>query len=179
VENNKFLLLIDSWGGQTDLTLYDDIFEDEEGRASCFTKIIPPKCTPLCQPCDVYFYRQIKNFIKRLQNSPTLLQQEKEICTREDAIKIHSLLLHQLTAPMFKPMLQYAWYASKLLEERPIFLNMNDICFPITVVKKLCVCKTGGFIQCAHCRKILCFTCFYVKYHPNICNPSEDDSESE
>jgi len=32
--------------------------------------------------------------------------------------------MHQLTAPMFKPMLQYAWYASKLLEERPIFLNM-------------------------------------------------------
>jgi len=78
VENNKFLLLIDSWGGQTDLTLYDDIFEDEEDRASCFTKIIPPKFTPLCQPCDVYFYRQIKNFIKRLQNFPTLLQQEKK-----------------------------------------------------------------------------------------------------
>jgi len=107
--NNKFLLLINSWGGQIDITLYDDIFEDEKGRASCFTKIIPPKCTPLCQPCDVYFYRQIKNFIKRLQNSPTLLQQEQEICTREDSIKIYSLLLHQLSAPIFKPMLHNAW----------------------------------------------------------------------
>jgi len=44
-------------------------------------------------------------------------------------------LLHQLNAPMFKPMLQYA---SKL-EERPIFLNMNEICYLITVVKKLFV----------------------------------------
>jgi len=131
VGNNKFLL-IDSWEGQIDITLYDDIFENKEGRASCFTKIIPPKCTPLC-PCDIYFYRQIKNFIKQLQNSSTLLQQKQEICTREDAIKIHSLLLHQLSASMFKPMLQYV---SKLLE-RPIFLNMNEICFPITVVKKL------------------------------------------
>ncbi|XP_071573952.1 uncharacterized protein [Temnothorax nylanderi] len=179
VVDNKFLLLIDSWGGQTDLTLYDDIFEDETNRASCTVKVIPPKCTPLCQPCNVYFYRQVKNFIKRLQNCSFSLQQQREIGTREDAIKIHSLLLHQLSAPVFQPMLLYAWYASKLIEERPIFLNMNDICFPITVVKKLCICKSVGFIQCAHCKKILCFECFYDKYHPKTCNLSHCESDSE
>lgn len=31
VGTEKFLLLIDSWGGQTNPALYDDIFKDEEG----------------------------------------------------------------------------------------------------------------------------------------------------
>ncbi|EFN69938.1 hypothetical protein EAG_08383, partial [Camponotus floridanus] len=63
------------------------------------------------------------------QNCPTLLNQQREIGTREDAIKIHSLLLHQLCAPVFKSMILYAWHASKLIEDRPIFLNLNEICF--------------------------------------------------
>jgi len=105
VLNNKFLLLIDSWQDQIDLTLYDDIFENETGGTS-FIKVIPLKCTLICQPCDVYFYRQVNNFIKRLQNCSTLLQQQREIGTHEDAIKIH--YLHQLSVPVFKPMILYA-----------------------------------------------------------------------
>lgn len=133
----------------------------------------------MCQPCDIYFYRQVKNFIKRLQNCSALLQQQREIGTREDAIKIHSLLLHQLSAPVFKPMLLYAWYASKLIEERPIFLNMNELCFPAIVIKRKCFCKNVGFIKCAHCNVILCFQCFYDAYHPNICFSCQNKSDSE
>lgn len=57
VKKNKFLFIIDSWEGQTNPVLYDEIFENEKGEVMCTLKIIPPKCTPLCQPCDVYFYR--------------------------------------------------------------------------------------------------------------------------
>ncbi|GFT34770.1 hypothetical protein TNCV_618121 [Trichonephila clavipes] len=36
---------------------------DDKGIPTCTMKVIPPKCTtPLVQPCDVYFYRQVKNF---------------------------------------------------------------------------------------------------------------------
>jgi len=41
VKKNKFLLIIDSWGGQTDLALYDKLFEEENGKASCTVKVIP------------------------------------------------------------------------------------------------------------------------------------------
>ena len=53
------------WGGQTSLEMYDEIFINDDDLPTCQIKIIPPKCTPLCQPCDVYFYRQVKNFIKK------------------------------------------------------------------------------------------------------------------
>ncbi|XP_032679519.1 uncharacterized protein LOC116847972 [Odontomachus brunneus] len=64
VKNEQFLLITDSWGDQTNSQIYDDIFVDDEDIPSCQIKIIPSKCTLLCQPCDVYFYRQVRNLAK-------------------------------------------------------------------------------------------------------------------
>jgi hypothetical protein len=169
VKNDKFLLIIDSWEGQTDCSLHDNIFENDSGEATCTLKFIPPKCTPLCQPCDVYFYRQVKILIKRLQNNSALLKDQREIASREDAIKIHSLVHYQLSAPVFSPMLKYAWFAAKLIQDRSVFLNVNDVCFPLALLKKNCACNNVSFIKCAWCEQNLCFTCFYDKYHPNNC----------
>lgn len=179
VEKNEFLLIIDSWRGQTDSALFDDIFHDDNGAVTATIKIIPPKCTPVCQPCDVYFYRQVKMFIKRLQNAPALLKENREISSREDAIKIHSILLHQLTSPKCRPMLKYAWFASKLTTEREIFLNLNELCFPISVLKKPCNCKEVGFIKCTWCDKVYCFNCFYDNYHPYECVVHDDNSDND
>ncbi|GFX69086.1 HTH CENPB-type domain-containing protein [Trichonephila clavipes] len=74
VKEEKFLFLIDSWGGQTNPVLYDEIFTDDKGIPTCTMKVISSKCTPLVQPCDVYFYRQVKNFIKRLQNCAYIIE---------------------------------------------------------------------------------------------------------
>lgn len=76
VGEKSFLLLIDSWGGQTNPVLYDEIFQDANGMPTCSIKVIPPKCTPIVQPCDVYFFRQVKNFIKRLQNCSYLIEKK-------------------------------------------------------------------------------------------------------
>jgi hypothetical protein len=35
-------------------------------------KIIPPECSSLHQPCDVYFYGQVENYVGQLQNCPVL-----------------------------------------------------------------------------------------------------------
>lgn len=169
VENNKFLLILDSWGGQTNGALYDERFRDEDDEPTCTVKIIPPKCTPLCQPCDVYFYRQVKIFISQLQNATCLLEQNREISSREDEIKIHSLIHHQLSSPIFHDMLQYAWYASKLIQERRVFFNVKEICFPPDMRREKCYCKNISFIKCARCKYALCFTCFFDKYHPKYC----------
>lgn len=172
VQENKFLLLIDSWGGQTNPQLYDELFQDEEGLPTCSIKVIPPKCTPLVQPCDVYFYRQVKNFIKKIQNCSYLIEQEKEITSREDCIKIHSIVHHQLSAPIFGNMLRYAWFASKLCDERECFMNVNQVCFSMETLKQRCGCKNAAFITCARCRNNYCFPCFYDKYHPDTCKSS-------
>lgn len=87
---------------------------EDDNAPTCTLKIIPPKCTPICQPCDVYFFRQVKNFLKRLQNAQELIAAKKEISDRKDIIKLHSLIHNQLSAPIFRAMIKYAWFASKL-----------------------------------------------------------------
>jgi len=96
------------------------------------------------------------------------------------AIKIHSLIHNQLSAPAFFPMFKYAWFAAKIIEERSIFLNINAVCFPVNLLKKHCVCREVSFIKCAWCEISLCFTCFYDKYHSTSCSRTvsvNDDDE--
>jgi hypothetical protein len=70
----------------------------KNGEVTSTVKVIPPKRTPMCQPCDVYFYRQVKDMVKKIQNASDLLKEQREI----DAIKTHSLTYHQLSAPVLK-----------------------------------------------------------------------------
>jgi hypothetical protein len=50
----------------------------------------------------------MKNLIKKLQNASGLLKEQREITSREDAIKINSIVRHQLSAPVFENMIKYA-----------------------------------------------------------------------
>lgn len=82
VGENGFMLMVDSWTGQTNLEMYDEIFVDSESLPTCTVKVIPGKCTSMCQPLDVYFYRQVKIFIKTMQNNVILIDEKREINTR-------------------------------------------------------------------------------------------------
>lgn len=169
VGQEKFLLLIDSWSGQTNGDLYDQTFTDAQNLPTCTVKVIPPKCTPLLQPCDVYFYRQVKNLIKRIQTCAQLIQENREVNSREDCIKIHSIILHQLSAPVFNQMIQFAWFASGLSDQREEFLNVNQVCFSSESLRNSCQCENSSFIVCSWCRKPYCFTCFYDNFHSGSC----------
>jgi len=169
VGKRPFLLLVDSWSGQTNPLSYER-FEDENGAPTCTLKVIPPKSTSMAQPCDVYFYRQVKILLKRLQHASHLLLHQRELTSREDSIKLHAIIHHQLSSPIFQPMLTYAWFAAGLSDERTCFLNVNQVCFDLNLIRRRCNCGQSGFIACARCRNTLCFPCFYDKYHTGTCN---------
>jgi hypothetical protein len=42
VKKNKLLLVLGSWGGQSDLALYDEKFIDEHDEPVCSPKVTPP-----------------------------------------------------------------------------------------------------------------------------------------
>lgn len=120
----------------------------------------------------MYFYRQVKNLIKKLQSTSQLLQEQREISSREDAIKIHSVVHYILSVPVFSNMIKYAWFGSKLMNNKPIFRNVNEVCFPLTLIKNKCSCGQVSFIQCSWCENNLCFKCLYDDYHPKTCKSS-------
>lgn len=167
---DDFVIILDSWGGQGERVLIEKL---SEFGYKFEIKIIPAGCTPYAQPCDVYFFRQVKDFIKRIQNSTTVLTEDRQLNTRSDSIKIHSLIHQQLSAPIFQEMLQYAWYASKLIPQRKVFFTPSQVCFASEHLKNSCKtndCKNICFIRCSWCRQYLCFKCFYDNYHPSNCS---------
>jgi hypothetical protein len=121
------------------------------------------------------FVRVQKNTtIKKLQHASDLLKEQREITSREDAIKIHSIVHHQLSAPVFENMIKYAWFASKLTSNISIFNNVNEACFHMTLTRKKCICNGVPFIKCAWCEVTLCFKCFYDEYHQKSCKKQSE-----
>jgi hypothetical protein len=84
VKKEKFTLILDSWEGQTNLSLYDEKFVDEQNESISSLKIPPPNCTTICQLCYVHFYRHVKNYTVKSQNYPLLAAANRKLCTRED-----------------------------------------------------------------------------------------------
>jgi hypothetical protein len=173
IVSSNCLLLLDSWKGQKDIGLFSSL--EEIGLELQF---IPEKTTYLCQPLDVYGFRQWKLFIRKITNHIAQGHTgiDIDISLRSNIIIMQSLIMNQLSAPIFKTMWEYAWYKAGYSNERPHkFENVNEVVFEKSMRK--CAsqdCVTFQFLKCSHCRTFLCFHHFYVAYHFH-----EDDDMSQ
>ncbi|CAL8116561.1 unnamed protein product [Orchesella dallaii] len=167
-----FVLVLDSWNGQTNATDYQNRFGVNDSP-NCQLKIIPKRCTSICQPLDTTFHRQLKYFARRLYEEFFLfysadIHPADELTTRNNIIIMHSLLHNQFSAPIFKPMLKYSWYSSGLTDERVTFLSTKEVCFSFDKRDPI-KCEQCGihtrFLKCAYCRIKLCFNCFFYNFH--------------
>jgi hypothetical protein len=162
----KALLLSDSWSGQNDDTIYTDL--KSSGKAVHRIQI-PPKTTSDIQPLDKYFNRQIKVLAKKIYNRVTLDELNVNLHERNNIIKLVSIIHNQLSAPVFKNMILYSWYASGYLQKNPSpFKNVNDVCFSSLTTYQSCQtdkCIEQAFITCSWCSKNLCFKHFFIEYH--------------
>ncbi|XP_024940097.1 uncharacterized protein LOC112494251 [Cephus cinctus] len=159
----KTLVLLDRWSGQTEDFLMASLSPEKADSVEVIT--IPPGTTGLCQPLDVYFFRQSKIFVRAIYNQMMLESTEQETHDRNFFLKIHSLVHNQLTADVFRPMLQYAWYKSGYHVADPgKFRNVNEVCFNKEQILDDCaICENSVFIKCAHCNKSLCLKDFLEK----------------
>ena len=69
-KSKLFLLLrktfYNSWTGQTNVDSYSKFFGAEHCKPEITIKIIPEKCTPLAQPLDTTFHRQLKYLAREI-----------------------------------------------------------------------------------------------------------------
>ncbi len=162
--DKQCLLLSDSYSGQNDPKIYEDIKSKSIERI-----MIPRNTTCDIQPLDGYFNRQMKNFIKRLYHHVALEQLDINLCERNNIIKLISLIHNQLSSPVFKKMIQYSWFASHYTSVNPSpFQNVLQVCFPQIASIEQCEgrnCIGTAFINYAICSKKLCFDHFFVKYY--------------
>ena len=141
----------------------DSLFPEKKEFFEAVT--IPAGTTGMCQPLDVYFFRQYKIFVRKIYDQKMLDSSEQEVYNRLFFIKVHSLVHNQLTAESFSPMLKYAWYKSGYCVTDPgKFENVNEICFDKKTILGNCMnCEDAAFIKCAHCNKLLCLEDFLNK----------------
>jgi hypothetical protein len=175
---DKFMFLVDSWRGHTDPNLYNTerFGSTTDGIPKCELKIIPEKCTALCQPLDTTFHRQLK-YMAREICTYAALRDEMDPGTRDNIIRLQSLLHHQLAAPIFRKMIKYSWYSAGLSDDKPSFTTVKTVCFNLE--GKSCECKKSvqcedAFIQCSRCRRYLCFSCFFWDYHVMSCTQNQN-----
>ncbi len=158
------LLLFDSWSGQTDPKTYDEVFTED---ITCERMQIPPKTTGDIQPLDRYFFRQWKHFKQKICDRIAIDRIDVDITSRNNILKMHSLIHNQLSGIKFLPMIQYAWFSTGYLSKDPgTFENVQDVCFSFDQdFCSLPTCSDSSFICCSYCDRVLCFNHFFVDDH--------------
>jgi len=136
------------------------------------------KTTHLTQPLDTTFHRQFKYYLKcvvaalELFEGNTPLSADENWTSRFGVIKLISLAHHQLSAPIFIPMVKQCWYTAGLSDECHEFLNVKEACFTLLENKNICQmsqCHFQSFTKCAQCRKALCMHHLWFEKHLYQC----------
>jgi hypothetical protein len=163
--SEKCILLLDSWSGQKDSSLFDSM----SGSKPCLRLQIPPKTTQYIQPLDVYGFRQWKTFVRKITDIIELDEIDIDLKNRLNIITMHSLIYDQLSSSKFNKMWRYSWYKSGYTNTHPgLFQNLEEVCFSSIIEQCEENCEEIVFIQCSHCEKSICFNHFFCNYHNHI-----------
>jgi len=161
LHSRKTLLLSDSWSGQSD---GKGIYEPVKG---CKRLEIPWKTTSKIQPLDVFFNRQWKVIARKVYERILLDEIDIHLAQRNNIIRLQSLIHNQVSAPIFIPMIRYAWFKGGYtnIDPRP-FQTVTEVCFKFKQdYCDIASCEQYAFIRCSYCNQILCFEDFFVNYH--------------
>lgn len=161
----KILLISDSWSGQR-----GERYSNFLRKSNVESLAIPPRATGDLQLLDVGFNRQWKILIKRVTERARLDMIDR-IIDRKGVINLQSLMFNQLSAPVYRDLIKYAWHSADRSFNRSELhrfppLNVNAVKFASTGRHHQCGvhgCKNTGFIRCAHCGRHLCLHHFLIR----------------
>ena len=165
---DRSLLFVDSWSTYKDAKIIKDSTPDKKHVQIRF---IPPGTTKYVQPLDVMFFRQWKNFARKITDKIILHEIDINIYQRNNIIKMQSLIHNQFSSPRYKNLIKYAWHKSGYINRPEKFDDPTTFSFNLfdeIISCKFTKCMDVGFMKCSWCCKILCFNHFFVQYH--FCN---------
>lgn len=159
----KSLLLLDSWTGQT-AKKFDSV-EKHNKEVQILT--IPAGTTGLIQPLDVYTFRPWKNFLKQFSDIVMLYNYDINLHSRNNILKIQSLIHNQFSSPRFKNMFLYAWWKCGYIAEKPDkWESPTDFC--LRNCNGTCeYCNDIAIIRCGWCMKSNCMQHFFAITNTN------------
>ena len=115
------------------------------------------------QALDVYGFRIIKAFMRRVTDWIVTYSVDVQIYQRNSVIRLVSLTHKQFQSPRFQNMWKYSWYKAGYFDERPPeFQTPTQYCFDVIVGCESCAQSAEpAFIRCGWCKAVLCFSHFW------------------
>lgn len=112
----RALLVCDAWSANFNVKTWEEIRTEFADRIYLEKRIIPGGTTGQCQPLDVFYFRQWKDYIRTITDS---IENELKMWQRDNFIKLQSVAHFQFQAPQFKNMIKFAWHHAGYLEDHP------------------------------------------------------------
>ncbi|EFN69792.1 hypothetical protein EAG_03888, partial [Camponotus floridanus] len=156
--DTKSILVVDSWSTYNKNTIVSGTPMD---KISTIIHQIPPKCTALYQPLDVFFFRPFKNYLRKLEDTIIADDLNFDIYTRNSILKLNDFVWNQISSPHFRPLRIYAWYKAGYVEQKPSadykFQTFSQFC--LNFEKQTCEifnCDNITFNRCSYCKLHIC-----------------------
>ena len=148
------MFLIDSWTGHCP----EVVLQATPAVKNVIPMVIPKGTTGKVQPLDVYGFRIWKNYVRHFSDSVILLNYYLNLHTRNNIIKLQSLVHNQLFSPRYHSLFEYSWFKSAYVAEKPGEFEIPvDFSFK-TFSNTLCEisgCQNVAAIRCSWCKKSL------------------------
>ena len=159
-------LVIDFWSGHCPVVV--DVLTPPNKKI--VLEIIPKGTTGQIQPLDVFDFRICKNFVRHFSDVVILSGSDMNLHSRNNIIKLQSLVHNQLSSPRYINMFKYAWYKSGYLEKAlPEFIKPGTFGFGDNSEPRCHICGDLAVrVTCSWCKKPLCLKPFFEEY--KYCN---------
>ncbi|CAF1475898.1 unnamed protein product, partial [Rotaria sp. Silwood1] len=124
--DKKFLLFLDSWKTQADLTKFRAVFPHQDSQLLIF----PEGSTGYIQPQDLSLFRSWRFIHEKIEHYTHINRTETTISDRQYFINIHSVIHNQLSAPPFKNLIKSGFIQAQITNETIGQIEKpKDICF--------------------------------------------------
>ncbi|CAF5037565.1 unnamed protein product, partial [Rotaria sp. Silwood1] len=122
----KFLLFLDAWKTQADLTKFRAVFPHQGSQLLIF----PEGSTGYIQPQDLSLFRSWRFIHEKIEHYTHINRTEITISDRQYFINIHSVIHNQLSAPPFKNLIKNGLIQARITNETIGQIEKpKDVCF--------------------------------------------------
>ncbi|CAF1224691.1 unnamed protein product [Rotaria sordida] len=109
----KFLLFLDAWTIQTDLTKFRAVFPNQDSQLLIF----PEGSTGYIQPQDLSLFRSWRFIHEKIEHYTHINRTEITLSDRQYFINMHSVIHNQLSAPQFKNLIKNGFIQARITNE--------------------------------------------------------------
>ena len=151
----KFLLFLDSWKTQTDLTKFRAVFPNQDSQLLIF----PEGSTGYIQPQDLSLFRSWRYIHEKIEHYTHINRTAMTISDRQYFINVHCVIHNQLSAPQFKNLIKNGFIQAQIINETIDQIEKpKDVCFRFYDLHcSINNCNERTLLMCAWCKKALCY----------------------